>query len=202
MALESYSTLYDQLKNKRRGRLHEAQINNSPSIWAALAFDDNIYCHLETRGCSPQHVATLRPDNTLTVDIHGWHTRLSCMVIETLTSNGAWLRKGVLWCNNHPVVMPLQYDCRRETIYPEKFLTINTIINHNLTQITLEDMPARERLMIELGTYKPRSAVTANVIAYVTGKADKSVLNPRDIYTILEGTNNVRIQERIFEGVI
>jgi hypothetical protein len=112
------------------------------------------------------------------------------------------MRKGTLWCNNHPVVEPLQYDCARHPIPPEKFLVMGAIIRFNLSQITLEDMPTREHLMIELGTYKPRSAVTANVIAYVTGKADKSVLSPRDIYTILEGTNNVRIQERIFEGMI
>lgn len=202
MTLKSYASLYEGLKNKTRGRKHEAQISQAPDIWASLASGGNIECYFEPRYGAPQHVATLYPDNSLVVDIHGWHTQASCKIIAALTPNGAWSHKGVVWCNNHPVLEPLRYDGLRHPVIPDRFRDMASTIAFNLAKMSIDDMPARERMMIELGTYKPQHAVTKNVIAFVTGKADKSALSPRDIYTVLDGSTHARIQERVFEEMI
>lgn len=197
--IASYPDLRRQLMDKNRGRKNEVMISSGPDLWAymPLGFDRDIQIYLDS---SKQTVCTIRPDNSMTIDVRGWHTQLSCKIIACLTSSKTWLFHNQLWHKGFPVDGPIEYGCDRRFIQPAKFVKINNEALDRMETVTLDDLPAKYRLMLELGTWDPTAAVTAKVKAFARGKIDKAALSARDIWTITKQKDY--IIHRLFEEAI
>lgn len=206
MTIKPYAQLAEFLAKKVRGRKHSTRCGDAlPEIWCTLTGDKTIVFHFEPRRHPPQHVATLYPDNTLVVDIHGWHTQASCKIIERLTPNATWIRKGVVWTNGVPVTEPLRfepYNDIRRFVIPQKFVTADNLWKSQRLLVGRDDLSPKVRLMMELGTYNVTPAISKRVVAFAKGEIDKSQLGDRDIYTVLQSNMYVAIQARIFEEMI
>lgn len=197
--LPSYPHLRRQLMDKNRGRKNEVTISSRPDLWAhmPLGFDRDIQIYLDS---SKQTVCTIRPDNSMTIDVGGWHTQLSCKIIDRLTSNQTWCFKGSLWHKGFPVDDTVEYDCARHFIEPRKYVKINDEAFARLVLVYVDDLPAKYRLMRELGTWDPAATITAKVLDYARGKIEKDQLGARDILTITKGIQPIII--RLFEEAI
>lgn len=171
---------YAYLLKKNRGRKHEEPVSVSPDIWAHHTGDD-VRFYFEP-GNNRVQVATLFRDNSVTIDIHGWHTKSSCKIIEALSGGMARIHKGRIWLGGHPLLgNTIRYNEFRAREVPAEVVQLEALVSYRLSEVTVDDYPAKHRLMIELGTWKPRMACTRRVIAYVTGKCDKSELNPSEL---------------------
>lgn len=194
--ITSYPDLRRRLTDKNRGRKNEIMVSSGPDLWAymPLGFDRDIQIYFDS---SKQTVCTIRPDNIMTIDVGCWHTQTSCRIIEVLSGRNAWLYHNQLWHNGFPVDGPIEYGCDRRFIQPAKFVKINNEALDRMETVTLDDLPAKYRLMLELGTWDPTAAVTAKVKAFARGEIDKAALIARDIWTILTAKDT--IITRLFE---
>ena len=188
--LKNYNALKEALARKNRGRPQEANVCEAPPIWAKLSSDGNIYCHVEPsseRGRVSLRIATLKPDNSLTINIHGYHTPLSCKCVEALTGGRAFVYNGNLWVGQYPVDGLIEFNSGRTLIPPPRITAAWVKSEEMRATITLADLPAKQRLMVELGTYGTQQITSKRVISYLLGQLPKDKLTPRDIYTIVTG---------------
>jgi len=197
--IASYPDLRQQIMNKTRGRKHEVLISTGPDLWTYMlhGFDGDVHVVLDS---TRQTVCTVYPDNSLEIDIHGWHSQLSCRIIELLTGHSAWSHHSNLWHYSHPVDGPIRYDCKREFVRPPKYVAIGTKADELMEQITLADLPPKYRLLKELGQWDPAPAISGAVKAYASGEMEKAGLSARDILTIVKVPGNVIT--RLFEEAI
>lgn len=180
--LKRYDVLYPLLRDKTRGRKHSANVIEAPECWAELRGDDpNIYVthkHLT--------VAVLHPDNSMEIDIHGWHTQVSVNIIEGLTGHVVYLSKGHIWYGDYPYTDKIRLNAIREHIPDPACVALGDDVVYRIGLVSLDDLPAKHRMMYEMGTWKPSPAITERVMAYALGEADKSTLSPRDILTCID----------------
>lgn len=182
MTLLHYNQLAPKLLAKKRGRLHEANVCTAPELWAKLdTYDNNIYVTYMT-----SRVATLRPDNSLTIDIGHWHTQTSVKIIYELTRHSAWVRKNHIWTHGSPTQNGrLDYDFDRQYITPMVCLELRDKVSDRLDRVTPYELPDKGRLRLEIGSWQPVPAITEKVLAYALGKADVATLGARDIWTCI-----------------
>ncbi len=186
MALQQYGSLADTLARKNRGRKHEAQVNTSPNLWAYLP-NSNIGEPIAVT-FNGTEVARLQPDDTLTINIRGWHTQTSCKIIKALARCSAYLSEGRVWLGTTnglwPVGSLMQFNSFRNLVVPDEQLTADIAVRERLHAVSIADLPDRERFMLELGQYKPQLACTKNLIAFAQGKS--VALTPREIVSVLD----------------
>jgi hypothetical protein len=202
MSLPSYPELARKIREKTRGRTFELKINDSPELWAKFR-DANLVGDIQVWFEGNYHsVATLREDNSVTIDIHGWHTQPSVKIIEALTGDRCCVSKNHIWVGRYPVDGPIEFDCNRYLVRPEKFVALEAGALANLVMVTLDDLPPKHRMMYELGTWHPEGAITQSVKDYARGKIPKSQLSPRDILTIVSGCHTHVIIGRLFAEAV
>lgn len=181
--LPSYAQLHSAILAKTRGRIHEVKINTAPALWARMPYgvDRDIHIILDA---SKTTICRLHPDNSMEIDINGWHTQLSCKIIEALTRYMPSVYKGRIWHRGYPVDEQIYYDSTRTFIEPPKYVKICNAAFSRMESISFDDLPPKYRLMTELGTWTPSVAITATVKKFVQGNCGKTSLSPRDIITI------------------
>jgi hypothetical protein len=200
MVLLSYNNLAPKLAEKNMGRKHEANINKGPDLWARLQAgtvgNDIVVTFHGNR------VATLRPDNSLTITINGWHTQSSCKIITALAGmSGAALYNNRIWFQAEPMLSnTLEFNSNCQYISQRECSEVRQTAAEQLLKVNIDCLPPRERFMYELGQYRPQPAVTKNVIAYALGRTTIDKLTPRDIFTCINA--QVRILTRCLETLV
>jgi len=187
--LGHYDKLKPRLDVKVRGRKREMKLCSAPELWARSSeWTANITVNYEGGG---NDVATLRPDNSLTIDWGWWTTPTTCKIIHELTGYWANARNNILWVGGMPVRGHMvAFNSSRVLIVPNDVIEMRKLIADQLDAVTLDDLSPKDRLRKEIGAWEPKPSITQRVVAYCIGRAEKSTLSGTDIVTC---TNSVAI---------
>jgi hypothetical protein len=179
--ISSYTTLRNTITTKNRGRKNELKVAQRPEIWATMSGDDIVLCAYSTR------VGKLRPDNSLTVTINGWHTPSSVKIINALTLMYAYTSKGHIWVNAYPIQGDkVELDSSRTYIVPANVAKFQSDVYLRQQAVTLSDMTPPDRMRLEMQVWKPAPVLSAKCKEYLRGKLPKAQLSGRDIYTLCD----------------
>lgn len=198
--LNSYPSLRQAIMNKTRGRKHEVNLSTGPEMWMRMpnGFDREIAVYLENGGWRP--VATILPDNSLSIDIDNWHTQTSCKIIAEVAGRHAYLRKSHMWLEGLPVDGRIHFDSDRSFVPPPRLQAMVATARARCLCVSVFDLPPAKRLAYEIGVWRPKHAVTQQCVDYVTGKCEKDKLSPHDILTVTYETN--RVIQRVLEEAV
>lgn len=194
--LASYTSLRETITTKNRGRKHEALVLFRPAVWGRMV-GENIGLFFKGG-----RVGTLRPDNSLTVDINGWHTPTSVKIIRGITGLYAGVHRNHIWVANTPIqfnevnLTPLRYY-----ILPEHVAKFASDVLLRQQAVTLKDMAAPARLLLEMKEWVPIPCLSAKVKEYLRGNLPKSALGRRDIYTLCDHSFMRRTMAKMMEDL-
>jgi hypothetical protein len=179
--LASYTNLREIITIKNRGRKNEYMVSKRPEIWATMSGEDIILKAYGTR------VGTLRPDNSMTVTINGWHTQSSCKIINALARMHTYTSKGRIWANSGPIQGDkVELDSSRTYITPDNVAKFQSDVGLRQQDVTLSDMTPPDRMRLEMQVWKPEPCLSAKCKEYLRGKMPKDKLSGRDIYTLCD----------------
>jgi hypothetical protein len=181
MSVNSYTRLREIITTKNRGRKNEYLVAKQPEIWAKMFGGDIGFWAYSTR------VGTLRPDNSMTVTVNGYHTPSSCKIINALTVLFVYMRKGRIWVNDGPIQGDkVELDANLFYIVPDAVAKFRSDVQLRQQAVHLSDMTPPDRLRLEMKVWSPTPALSAKCKEYLRGKLPKDKLSGRDIYTLCD----------------
>jgi hypothetical protein len=192
-----YTSLRETITTKNRGRKNELKVNKRPEIWATMSGEDILLKAYSTR------VGTLRPDNSLTVTINGWHTPSSVKIINTLTRMYTHTYKGHIWVNDGPIQdNKVELDSSRTYIVPANVAKFQSDVWLRQQDVTLADMTPPDRMRLEMQVWKPEPVLSAKCKEYLRGKMPKDKLSGRDIYTLCDHSFMQNAMTKMMEDLV
>jgi hypothetical protein len=197
-----YGALVRATEKKKRGRPNQYKLNDAPDIWARYNGEGQPIDLIFEPSFSNQQqfVGVVYPDNSSMINIAGWHMQSSCKVIHALTYSNAWLHKNRVWAHGVPVLnQKLFYNETGNFVMPQVFTDLISDVRGRLAAVTPANYTPKAVLMRELETWKPKAAISKNVLSFAQGKADAAVLNDRDVFTCITCVDEiiVRLMEEI-----